>query len=249
MDSQGPITSIRDLELDRSAFGRAVRRYYRGMSDSTCSLTPRLVRGPVRSLLQSFYAVDGLFYLQRRLLGRFVRYGAQHYENRRFGSILTDENFGEWLCVAQHHGLPTCLLDWSLSPLVALYFAARDLPERDGVLWIMELKPTKGRERETVHLEMDEQLHLDADYPQLVVAPAFASRISAQHGRFTYTPFEASLDAISHRRNPWTFLQPRIVPAASKRNVLGELYQCAVHEGTLFPDLDGYARYLADGGL
>jgi type I restriction enzyme M protein len=43
----------------------------------------------------------------------------------------------EWLSLAQHHGLPTRLLDWTTNLLASLYFAVRANPETDGRIFAL----------------------------------------------------------------------------------------------------------------
>lgn len=96
-----------------------LRPVFRGQADCTWNLLPSTFRTREDFLNEHLYIRE----FQREFPGECSGYTSF-----------------EILVKAQHYGIPTRLLDLTLNPLVALYFACTDQPDSDGVVY--QLFPT-----------------------------------------------------------------------------------------------------------
>lgn len=229
------------LERHRSSFA------FRGMADASHHLEFGLAR-----------LGSGALRLEEPILRTFRRYG------RRLANV-DDDSVWSWLAMAQHHGLPTRLLDWTFSPYVALHFMTEDAERftTDGVVWAVDYVGAKRclppelaciLDEEDANVFTAEMLargaptlkDLDALGDEVVVflePPSLDERIVNQYALFSICPRATRMPA-------WLEAHPQlvrkiIVPAALKPEVRDRLDQANITERTLYPGLDGLSRWLA----
>ena len=196
---------------------------YRGHSDATYQIMPSLGR----------VKVDYPLLQEKEILER---------EESAYNEFLLSKmhtmsihNAFVLLSIAQHHGLKTRMLDWTLSPLAALFFAVESFGNRskDGSIHAYPL-PEVAHPKEIIS-GTDDYFNLGKDV--FMKPPAFSPRIPAQSGilQIFKNPFVEFTD-IS--------LLKFIIPSTSKTRIMQELVDSGITYSSLFPDTDGLCKTL-----
>jgi hypothetical protein len=152
--------------------------------------------------------------------------------------------FAAFLALVQHHGFPTPLLDWTLSPYIAAYFAFKDVddatPQSQYVRIFMF-----DQVRWSQHYSQPLNLRDQQSYVSILRPHAKNNhRIIAQQGVFTVSNVS---DMTSHiqgneKKSSTDYLHVIDIPANEKPEVIRELNLMGINEMSLFPSIDGICR-------
>lgn len=155
----------------------------------------------------------------------------------------------DWLVVAQHHGLPTRLLDWTYNPFVALWFALEKSEKEESQPEVWMLSTNKDE-----HVPSLKDARPFSGNRTKVFKPSFPiPRLIAQMGCFTlfkyiekshegFVPLEKNV-ALRKR-----LTRVRIVND-SRDKILRELSGMGYTRDRLYPDINEVAKQVKEAVL
>jgi hypothetical protein len=223
------------IELLQSIENNQAVQMYRGQGRTEWSLLPSIARINIYELPMKYD--EGWRSVEKDLLERFMKHAVRYIKKEPKSKI-------EWMINAQHHGVPTRLLDWSTNPLKALYFAVENPnhDDADGVVYLFS--PSSWRSTAD-SIEEDNMLFLTAFHSTYI-----NERIAAQEGCFTIFPFSRKPeddDFVAMKegfspQNEIISMTKLIIDANSKEKIRKQLNRLGISDSNMFPDLDGLSK-------
>lgn len=229
---QAIIGSIRERRIP-AVVGLAPYRqeYYRGQLSDKWNLKSSISR--LATTAEEIKA------LEQKLMASFKD---RMKETKQLDKLLIHENpdayQNEWslLSQAQHIGIPTRLMDWTLSAEVGLYFAVDDpkFDDQDGQYWVIYVpqekilidgKPYKGYNKSTV-ADIEETIFINPSFYQMGDDRQALGEVrrARQHGKFSMQSYENCLVGMDQQSEfqqdyyqyPGTVIEKYIIPAEFK---------------------------------
>jgi hypothetical protein len=231
---------------------------------------------------RSTFAYRGLAVASYRLVNGLSRMGTPYptmernlvkqFKKYAHPSVVDRDTEWHWLSVAQHHGLPTRLLDWTYSPFVALHFVTAELDafDKDGAVWKVNYSDVHALLQKAQTRSLDELgariFSVDAlaqtipdldsldklkarnfDVAVFFEPPSIDQRIVSQFAYFSMLsdPF-LSMDEWFNRPQIVDHVSALkiVIPAALKWEIRDKLDQSNITERVLMPGLDGLCTWL-----
>lgn len=186
---------------------------------------------------------------EKRLISEIKRYAVKD----SYSTAIADDDIIEWAILGRHHGLPTRLIDFSTNPLVALYFACKEVNKEkgknvDGCIWVMSGMRDESSARVTINpwsLQKSIKYRPKKIHGRILAQNAIMI-IPKDAGECLTKEFPVVADVNSVRTTKGSKkLIKFLVPADCKSHLRKELERSGIDEARLFPGLSGIARAIA----
>jgi len=226
--------------LDVALKSESGHRWFRGHSDLTWRLAPSALRYRRPANI-------------RKALGLLVEF-RRHADFRIERPPPFDDGL-RWMQIAQHHGLPTRLLDWTSNAAAALYFTCVRT-DRNGMVFFMDptdlnfallkgerrlLDPEEDRQLITPYIRLTERLDPRGRHKTVAIQPVVNSeRIQLQRGAFTLHG-NRNFDLAAKEAPSLCYLP---VLAEDKPELLDQLNAVGIDEMSIFPEAEHICSHL-----
>lgn len=200
---------------------------------------------PVGSRLRtSFHRMD------KANLTRYYRHipELQHFLSsvyKEYSLLMQPSDVLAILTLAQHHGYPTPILDWTASPYIAAYFAFlnahRESANGSIRIYLFDLEEYQKDIPQALEIN-DMNLHVSFVATPPINNPRAIPQQSISCVS-TIDDIETYLDYIGKNKNK-RYLTAYDIPAAEATTALNDMELMGITHASLFPGLDGICTYL-----